>query len=394
MKWRNQLLALVCLALFGALGVLYFQTWVVQKPFAIILFLGEGLTSERLAATRIYSGGADATLAIDALEYSARARNYSLDFAVPDAAAAASAIATGVKVKNGAVATEPSGAALVTILELAHAAGRSTGIISDGSLTNNSIAPFYAHAASVRQSSGIAAALLDSSAIDVALGGGGSEFVKGTGGMRVLRRVTDFETISAWQRPRVLGLFADGDLPFSDEVAARTNKPALAEMVRHAITLLQLNRRGYLLVVNAHLMGKAASQNLGERTLRETLELDHAVQAAREYAGSKAAIIVAGDVAIGGMNVNGFPNRYDSGVAILGLNSSGQPWITWATGPNARPANTQDKNQLVTEPAALGASDALNAVADPIVSGTGLGTERIRGVIDQTEIFQTVKAAL
>ncbi|HEV3410692.1 MAG TPA: hypothetical protein VG095_10385 [Chthoniobacterales bacterium] len=42
MKWRNQLLALFCLIVFLGFGVLYFRHWVVQKPFGIILFVGEG----------------------------------------------------------------------------------------------------------------------------------------------------------------------------------------------------------------------------------------------------------------------------------------------------------------------------------------------------------------
>src|SRR2546430_8958730 len=52
-KWRNQLLALLCLAVFAGLGVLYFQHWVVQKPFGIILIIGEGLAPERIALTRV-----------------------------------------------------------------------------------------------------------------------------------------------------------------------------------------------------------------------------------------------------------------------------------------------------------------------------------------------------
>jgi hypothetical protein len=53
MKWRNQILALLCLLIFVAFGVLYFRNWVVQKPFGIVLFIGEGLTPDRLAATRL-----------------------------------------------------------------------------------------------------------------------------------------------------------------------------------------------------------------------------------------------------------------------------------------------------------------------------------------------------
>jgi hypothetical protein len=52
-KWRNQLLALFCLFLFLAFGVFYFKYWVIQKPFGIILFIGEGLDAQQLAAARV-----------------------------------------------------------------------------------------------------------------------------------------------------------------------------------------------------------------------------------------------------------------------------------------------------------------------------------------------------
>ena len=94
----------------------------------------------------------------------------------------------------------------------------------------------------------------------------------------------ELEQITEWQQSRLLGLFAANDLPFTDEVAARTEQPSLADMVRRAIELLQVNRHGYILIVDAHLMASAAWQNLGERTLRETAELDRAVKVGRQYA--------------------------------------------------------------------------------------------------------------
>ena len=100
MKWRNQILALFCLIVFIAFGVLYFRHWVVQKPFGIVLFIGEGLTPDRVAATRLYARGASTHLAIESLPAVALLTNFSLDFAVPDEAAAATTMATGVKVNN------------------------------------------------------------------------------------------------------------------------------------------------------------------------------------------------------------------------------------------------------------------------------------------------------
>jgi alkaline phosphatase len=207
----------------------------------------------------------------------------------------------------------------------------------------------------------------------------------------------ELERITGGQQPRLLGLFAPNDLPFTDEVAARTEQPSLADMVRRAIELLQVNRHGYILVVDAHLMASAAWQNLGERTLRETAELDRAVQVGREYAGSNAAIIVCGDAAIGGMSVNGYPFRYDTGVAILGLNSAGQPWISWATGPNGGKGNTESpgtRDLSALEPAAILSPSALNSIEDPIANATGLRMEKLRGTIDNTDVFALIRDAL
>ena len=402
MKWRNQILALICLLAFAALGVLYFQNWVVQKPFGIILFVGEGLTAQRTAATRVYIGGADNPLAMDGLGFSARLRNHSADFAVPDSAAAASALATGHRVKNGTIGIGESGVPLETILEIAHKQGRATGIVTDGALTNPTLAAFYAHASSAKPPQQFATKIIDQSVVDIALGGGGADFDKAKldqAHIRVVRNLPELEQITVWQQPRLLGLFAANDLPFTDEVAARTEQPSLADMVRRAIELLQVNRRGYVLVVNAHLMASAAWQNLGERTLRETAELDRAVKVSREYAGRNSAIIVCGDAAIGGMNVNGYPFRYDSGVAILGLNSAGQPWVTWATGPNggktgANVESSSARDLSALEPAAVQVPSALNSLEDPIVSAMGLRMEKLRGTIDNTQLFEIIRDAL
>ena len=96
----------------------------MQKPFGIILFIGEGLDAQTLAAARLHSGGADKALALDSLPYTALLKNHSADSAVPDPAAAATAIATGTKVRNGSVALRCGGETLVALLELARENGR------------------------------------------------------------------------------------------------------------------------------------------------------------------------------------------------------------------------------------------------------------------------------
>ena len=420
MKLRNQLLALFCLLAFAGLGVLYFQHWVIRKPFGIILFIGEGLAPGRLAPTRAYAGGAGTHLGLDSMPHVALLTNYSKDFAAPDQAAAATAIATGVKVANRAIAINGDGKALRTIVELAREYGRATGLVTDTKLTDPTNAVFYAHPADPYDVEKIAAEFVDGGKIDIAMGGGAGQFLPATkGGERqdrrdlllelrgngfdIVRTRAELEAVPAWRRPKLFGAFNNAELAFVNQVEERSQQPSLSDMVRRAIELLQYNAGGYLLVIDAGLMRKAAQENNAERTLGQTIELDHAVTVARNYAGARSTIIVCGDVAIGGMNLNGFPFRQDSGIALLGLNSAGQPWITWATGPHgtksygaanipSKAPNEQPEEHL--EPAALHTKSALPTVDDVVAFGSGPGTEALEGIVDSTIVFKILRGEL
>ena len=420
MKWRNQLLAFFCLLVFAGLGVLYFQHWVFRKPFGIILFIGEGLAPDRLAPTRAYSGGAGTRLSLDSMPRMALLTNYSKDFAAPDSAAAATAIATGTRGPNGAIAINGDKKPIPSIIELAREYGRATGLVTDTKLTDPTSAAFYAHPVDPNDIEKIAAEFVDGGKIDIAMGGGASQFLPAAkGGERqdrrdlllelrgngfdIVRTRAELEAIPAWRRPKLFGAFNNAELAFANQVEERGQQPNLSDMVRRAIQLLQYNAGGYLLVVDAGLMRKAAQENNAERTLVQTLELDRAVTLARRYAGQKSTIIVCGDVAIGGMNLNGFPFRQDSGIALLGLNSAGQPWITWATGPHGTrsygAANVPDNKQNEPpaenlEPAALFTKSALPTVDDVVVFGSGPGTDVLQGVVDSTAVFKVLRGEL
>src|SRR6478752_7620005 len=168
MKRRNQLLALVCLFAFAGVGVIYFQHWVIRKPFGIILFVGEGLSPARLAPTRTYAGGAGTRLNMDSMPYAALVMNYSKDFAAPDQAAAATAIATGTRVPNGAIAINGDKKPVPSIIELAREYGRATGLVTDTKLTDPTSAAFYAHPVDPNDTEKIAAEFVDGGKIDIA----------------------------------------------------------------------------------------------------------------------------------------------------------------------------------------------------------------------------------
>jgi alkaline phosphatase len=131
------------------------------------------------------------------------------------------------------------------------------------------------------------------------------------------------------------------ELAFGDNVEAAAQQPSLSDLVRRAIQFLQVNRAGYVLVVDAALVTRAAERNEGERTITETLVFDHALSTALRYAGEKSLILAVGKHATGGFSLNGYPLRLDHGVGLIGTTASGYPSLTWATGPNGPQASAQ-----------------------------------------------------
>lgn len=409
MRWRNHLLALCCLTIFVALGILYFRHWVVQKPFGIVLFIGEGLTADRIAATRLYGGGADARLTIEALPALALLSNYSQDFAVADEAAAATALATGVKVNNRSIGVDPHGKTLESIIDLARAKGRAIGLVTNARLTDPTVAAFYTAGRS--RPDEMALQFADGRKIDIALGGGGAEFLpEAKGGQRtdgrdlilelrrngfeIVRTKAELESVPRWRRPQLLGLFSDGEMAFANQIASGSDQPALPDLTRRAIELLEWNAGGYLLIVDAGLMRVAARQNRGELTLAETFDLDRAVAVARSYTGENSTILVAGTCGIGGLTLNGFPFRRDSGVALLGLNAGGEPALTWASGPNGPTNDASIAKAAMEEPAAFYAPAARNTATDVLAAGSGPGSETLRGFLDNTIIYKIIRDQL
>ncbi len=404
-KFRNKMIALLCLAGFAGLGVLYFKNWVVQKPFAVILFVGDGLVGSKLAAARLYRDGATRRLFLESFPHVALLNNHGADFAVPEAASAATLIATGQRGSQRAISLRQGEEPFRSLLRIAQERGRATGLVTNGRITSPTLAAFYSHAASASERDSIALQLLESDTPDVVMGGGRSDFLptsKGGNrqdgrdlilefqntGRKLPRNKNELESIPEYQYPELLAIFSEAELPYSDTIAAEN--PTLSDMVRRAIRLLQYNRTGYFLVVDADLIARASSQNDGEQTLREIVELDRAIETAVRYAGENAVILATAKHSTGGMVMNGYPLLQERGMALIGRNPQGIPSITWSTGPGGA-GDQALEGRLREEPVAASRNTAADTVEDVIAIGMGPGAERLQGFQDASLVFDILK---
>ena len=412
MKIRNRLIALSCFLLFVAIGATYFWKSGSQQPFAIILFVGDGMSPSTLTATRLYDGGADDRLALEEFPNLALTRTYGNDFAVPDTASAATALATGERVNHQSLAIDVNGKPLVSLLEEAASNNRAVGLLSTGSLTGESAAAFYAKSLNPQDQTATAVQLLAHTPIDLLIGGGRKYFSSphtekknpepslleqlSTKGYSVVKNNEEWNALPSWKSSPILALLAEDDFAFHDTSKGENAQPSLADLVKQSIQRLQHSRHGYLLIVDDALIAKAAATNKGEQLFHEILQFDQAIATAKQYAGPNALIVVTGKQNLGGLRMNGTPFRNDKGVAVLGVNAQGAPSLTWSSGPghNVSSDGNKENSSILAEPSSFNTPAALGIATDTITLGMGPGSEQIHGFIDLTTVHDVIKKEL
>ena len=117
----------------------------LSKPLrGIVLIISDGTSQELLTASRCYAGGAEGRLAMDGYPATAFVSTYSANDMVTDSAAAATALARGIKADNHVIGMTSANStnAPLSLLDLARKSGWSTGTITDDSVTGATPAPF------------------------------------------------------------------------------------------------------------------------------------------------------------------------------------------------------------------------------------------------------------
>ena len=388
----------------------------------VILLIGDGMGQAHRFAGQLLAAGRDGRLAMDRLAHLGQMGTMSADprTFVTDSAAAATAIATGVKTHNGSVSIDPEGRKRPTILELAKTSGRSVGLISTCQITDATPAAFAAHVPHRADQSEVARQYIERSRVDVILGGGAAHWFPygamlppnlgmdhewrgiGSDGDLVSRaRGLGYEFVAnaaglhaCLHRRRqesggpLLGLFAAQEFfTQSEEGSGAEYDPpvSLADLTSAAIDILSRNPAGFFLMVEESAIDRMAHRNNAPLMLKGVLELDRAVQVALAFADQApdTLIVVTADHECGGLAVAGSedqPYAYEPGGGLLDTLLAGED------GPF--PVADADYGFV------LGWATTGHTAAPVPISASGPGSELLSGSIENTDLFHAMINAM
>ena len=159
----------------------------------VILMIGDGMGINHLKVAEAYNQSP--TFIVGEAEISGWVKTASFNSTITDSAAAATALSTGIKTRNGNIAYKDC-FKLTTMSEYAHAYGMSTGIIATETLTGATPAAFSSHNRSRKNTDHIFVEQIRSN-VDIFMGAGKSYYDSRVSDINDQRRpyYTNFEAL-------------------------------------------------------------------------------------------------------------------------------------------------------------------------------------------------------
>lgn len=293
-----------------------------SRPKNIVIMVGDGMGPSYTSAYRYYKDNPDTeeveqTVFDRLLVGMASTYPASVSGYVTDSAAAATALATGVKSYNGAISVDTQKQPLPTLLEKAKSLGLSTGVAVTSQINHATPAAFLAHNESRKNYDAIALSYLDTNA-DVFLGGGQKYFspeLLAQFTAKGYQHITRFEDLATITQPKVLGLFAQVQLPWAiDEKDAKK----LSTLTQKALSLLSQNEQGFVLLVEGSLIDWAGHNNDIATAMGEMDEFSNAIEVVEQFVREHpdTLMVITADHNTGGLSI-GVDGNYNWNPEIL-----------------------------------------------------------------------------
>ena len=440
------------------------------KARNVILFVADGMSNAHRVAARMLSKGLTegrygGELAIDDMPHLALVSTAGTDSIITDSANAASAFTTGHKSCVNALGVycarnkDDNGHPRVeTLARLARRLqGKAIGIVTNTEIQDATPAAMVANTRRRADYDRITEMLFEA-APEVILGGGSAGFLPTPNGRRRdtvdylakfeaagYKLVADATGLAAAKdsATRLLGLFHTGNMDGALDrrilkkgtTSRFPDQPDLVQQVEAALGVLAKSPKGFVLMVESGLIDKYAHALDWERSVFDTIMLDNAVKAAKDWAERRAdtLIVVVADHAhpvaiigtyddaragttlrdkLGVYNSAGFPNYpapgeggYPATVDVsrrLAFVFSAYPDHCDAGRPFLANPNKPGDEAVCGLPGAakrtgnlpLRATSGVHSAEDVVLTATGPGAELFRGRIDNTRVFRVIATAL
>ena len=276
-----------------------------QEVKNIIYLIGDGMGLSSVSMMQVESGYN--TTIFDLAENVALQKTYSADNRVTDSAASGTALATGYKTNNTFVGCTPDGVAVESLMDVAKAHGKATGVVVTTYLQHATPAAFYAHTEN-RHNYHIITEQLVASSLDIAIGGGMGHFKEryNDEAKEVFKNhgfdlVEEFEELRNQNGDsRTLALLSDW------EVGSNSGS-YLADATREALRLLEKRGEdnGFVLMVEGSLIDGMGHANNAQAQQIEMQGFMGAIEVAVEYAKAHEGtlVVVTADHETGGLSI-------------------------------------------------------------------------------------------
>lgn len=308
-----------------------------NKVKNIIFMIGDGMGLEQLSTAWIVNGrhlNITDNFTKVGLQWT-----YSASKLVTDSAAAGTALATGSKTRNGAIAMSPENEPMETLSEYAKSKGKKTGTSVVCRICDATPAVFSTHAPYRDSLYNITAQFVDSK-LDFLFGGGLKWWENRPDGRDLTSEVEakgytfvkDVESLKQVENTPVIALTSYMELP-----------PALdrgtdhQESVKKALELLD-NKKGFFLMVEGSCIDDWCHANKVGYAVEEILDFDRTVGVVLEWAAKdgETLVVVTADHSTGGMTLLGgdvAKQKVAVNFANTGHNGAALPVYAW--GPHA-----------------------------------------------------------
>ncbi len=283
------------------------QTKVARtKPRKVILLIGDGMGLAQITAGSIAK---KSPLALEQFHFIGLVKTYSTKL-ITDSAAGATAMATGSKTYNGAIAMNVKQEKLPTILEKAEKKDWKTGIVTTATVTHATPACFYGHQPTRSNVNQALAAEFLTKNIEVLMGGGWNYFKKGPDNRDLIAEAQDkgyfvtdsIQTVGAYRPERMICLISPKLPPRIEE-----RGPFLPLATSKAIDILSHQDENFFLMVEGGQIDWGGHENKSDYIINEMLDFDKAIEQALEFAkrDGETLVIVTADHETGGYSING-----------------------------------------------------------------------------------------